>query len=639
MFVESMPENPCGDTGPMGSHQVPEGWVEEHGPKRKLTTILCADCAGYSRMMRADEEGTYRVLQDCRQLIARLIGEHEGRIFGSAGDSVVAEFPSPVEAVRAATEIQQAIAALAASLPEDHRMQFRIGINVGDVMIAGDDLIGDGVNVAARLQGLAEPGGICISGSVHEQIRNKLALAWDDLGDQAVKNIAEPVHAFRVQVGIRGTYRSQAPSIATPRRLRLAGVGLLAVLALGSLIAYFMWPNPSPQCSQASIAVLPFANLSGDPTQQYFSDGTTEDIIAALGRFSDLAVTAHVAVQRYKEKSVLPDEVSRELGVCYILTGSIRKNGDQVLVTAELTDARIAQHLDSYSYGGDLKDIFDVRNQLTLSVVGKLAIKIEDLERQRALKKPTDNLDAYDLVLRGRDAYARNTRSANNDARKLFEQAIQLDPTYASAYAALGKTRATAAFSGWTEFPDDAYQQAERLAQKSIELDKDNAEAHRLLGDVYSYRRQFDLAIREMGRAIELNPSDAEGYLYRGGLLVTLGRSGEAIADFETAKSLNPGLGSASLQSIGWAYYLQHRYQDAATTFAEGAHAAPNDYFNHAGLAASYGQLGRKEEGAQAAADVLRTWPFFRVDKFITNFQDETDRALIAEGLRKAGLE
>src|SRR5262249_15302623 len=470
-------------------------------------------------------EATFRALHASRESIGRLIAEHEGRIFASAGDSVVAEFPSPVEAVRAAAEIQQAIATLGAGVAEDYRMQFRIGINLGDVMIEGDDLIGDGVNVAARLQGLAEPGGICISGSVHEQVRNKLALAWDDLGDQTVKNIAEPVRAFRARIGMRGSHRSKAARIAMPRRLRLAGAGLLAALALGRLVASFVCPKPSPQCSHASIAVLPFANLSGDPTQQYFSDGTTEDVIAALGRFSDLAVTAHVAVEPYKGKSVRPDEVSRELGVCYILTGSTPKNGDQILVTAELTDARNGQHLDSYSYGGGLKDLFDVRNQLTLGVVAKLAIKIEDLERQRALKKPTGNLDAYDLVLRGRDAYTKNTRSANNDASKLFEQAIQLDPSYASAYAALGKTQATAACSGWTEFPDDAFEKAERVARKAIEIDKDNAEAHGLLGDVYFYRRQFDAAIGELGRAIELNPSDAEGYLYRGVLLVTLGRS------------------------------------------------------------------------------------------------------------------
>jgi adenylate cyclase len=542
--------------------------------------------------------------------------------------------------VQAAAEIQQAISALGAGVAEDHRMQFRIGVNLGDVMIEGDDLIGDGVNVAARLQGLSEAGGICIAGSVHEQVRNKLPLAWDDLGDQTVKNIAEPLRVFRARIEIGGSHRSQAARIARPRRLRLTGAGLLSVMALGALVAYLVRPNPSPQCSHASIAVLPFANLSGDPAQQYFSDGTTEDIIAALGRFSDLAVTAYVAVQPYKGKAVRPNEINHELGVCYILSGSTRKNGEQVLVTAELTDALNGQHLNSYSHDGDLKDLFDVRNQLTLSVVGKLAIKIEDLEKHRALKKPTDNLDAYDLVLHGRDAHARGTRSANSDARKLFEQAIQLDPNFASAYAALGKTRTKAASAGWTEFPDDAYQQSERLAQKAIELDKDNAEAHRLLGEVYLYRRQFDLAIGEIGRAVELNPSDAEGYLYRGGLLVTLGRSREAVPDFEIAKSLNPDLPSAfALPAVGWAYYLQRRYQEAITAFAASDHAAPNNYFFHAGLAASRAQLGRKEEAAHAAADVLRTWPFFRVDQFITNFQDEADRALIADGLRKAGLE
>ena len=613
--------------------------MEEHGPRRKLTTILSADCAGYSRLMRADEEGTFRALQSCLDLMARTIGEHEGRIFGGAGDSVVAEFPSPVEAVRAAIEIQKAIAALGAGLVEDHRMRFRIGINLGDVIVEGDNLIGDGVNVAARLQGLADPGGICISAGVYEQVKNKLALAWDDLGDQTVKNIAEPVRAFRTRAGGPGLNRAQTAKTTARRPLLLAGTGLLAALASIALFAsYSGWPSRPPQCSRASIAVLPFTNLSGDPAQEYFSDGTTEDVTAALGRFSDLAVTAHTAAMPYKGKPVRPEEISRDLGVCYILTGSVRRSGEKFLVTAELTDTHDGRHLDSYSEGGDIKDLFDARNQITLGVVGKLAIRIEDLERRRAVKKPTANLDAYDLLLRGRDLYAKNTRSANNDARELYEKAIQLDPTYASAYAALGKTYSAAAFSGWTEFIDDAFVEAERLARKSIELDKDNAEAHRLLGDVYSYRRQFDLAVSEFGWAIELNPSDAEGYIYRGGLVASLGRSADAIADFEIAKALNPVLSFTS-SGFGWAFYLQHRYEDAVTTFAQGAHAAPQDIIILAGLAASYGQLGRKPEAAQAAADVLRTWPFFRVEQFITNFQSEPDRALIAEGLRKAGLE
>src|SRR5262245_10162698 len=335
-------------------------------------------------MMRADEEGTFLALQTCRQLMTRKIAEHEGRIFGGAGDSVVAEFPSPVEAVRAATEIQPAIAELGTGTVEDRRMQFRIGINLGDVIIEGEDLIGDGVNVADRLQSLAEPGGICISGNVHEQVRNQLAtLSWEDLGDQTVKNIPEPVRAFRLKTGIPATRRLPAAKLAARHGFGVAGAALLGLLAMGALAAYFVRPNLLARCNRSSIAVLPFANLSGDPAQQYFSDGTTEDIIGALGRFSDLAVTASVAVQPYKGKSVPPDEIRRELAVCYILTGSTRKNRDRVLVTAELTDALTGQHLGSYIYDGDLNDLFNVRNKLTLSVVGKLAIKIDNIEKQR----------------------------------------------------------------------------------------------------------------------------------------------------------------------------------------------------------------------------------------------------------------
>jgi TolB-like protein/class 3 adenylate cyclase/Flp pilus assembly protein TadD len=619
---------------------VPEGRVEEHGPKRKLTTILCADCAGFSRMMRADEEGTYRVLQDCRKLIDRLIGEHDGRIFGSAGDSVVAEFSSPVEAVRCATEIQQAIERLGAQFPEDHRMHFRIGINLGDVMIEGDDLIGDGVNVAARLQGLSDPGGICISGSVHEQIKNKLSLDCDDLGDQIVKNIADPVRVHRVRGAPQNPRQPGVKRIATSRRARLVGGGLITLLSLTALIIYLNYSARSPgrpQCAHASIAVLPFSNLSGDPAQDYFSDGTTEDIIGALGRFSDLSVIAHVAVQQYKGKSLQPGQLNRELGVCYALEGSLRRNGNQVLITAQLVDALSGLLLWSDNYAGELKDVFALRNEITQSVAGKLAIKLVDIEKQRAFKKPTTNLDAYDYLLRGRDYYARNTRSANEEAKILFEHAIDLDPTYASAYVALGWTRLKTAFSGWTEFPDEALKQAESLAQKAIEFDDGNAEAHALLGQVYLNRAQLDVAISEEERAIALNPNDAGSYAARGAVLVYSGHPKEAIESFEVAVRLNPGMGSSRFEPVGWAYYLERRYEEAIAALKAGLRTSPSDYFNHAGLAASYAQLGRKNEAVQAAQEVRRVWPFFDVDTFAEEF-DEANRALIVEGLHKAGL-
>jgi TolB-like protein/class 3 adenylate cyclase len=509
--------------------------VEEHGPKRKLTTILCADCAGFSRMMRADEEGTYRVLRDCRKLIDRLIGEHDGRIFGTAGDSVVAEFPSPVEAVRCATEIQQAIERLGAEFPEEHRMHFRVGINLGDVMIERDDLIGDGVNVAARLQALSDPGGICISASVYEQIKHKLRLDCDDLGDQMVKNIAEPVRVHRVRLGPKAIRQPSTNRVETPWRIRVAGAGVVTFLLIATLIVYLNYKvhrSVRPQCTHASIAVLPFRNLSGEPAQDYFSDGMTEDIIAALGRFSDLSVIAHVAVQPYKGKPPQPSQLNRELGVCYALEGSVRRNGNQVLITAQLVDTSTGMLLWSDSYAGELKDVFTLRNEITQSVAGKLAIKLIDIERQRAFKKPTENLDAYDYLLRGRDYFARNTRSGNEKAKMLFERAIDLDPTYASAYVALGLTQLKAVGYGWTEFPDEALKQAESLAQKAIEFDDGNAEAHALLGRVYTIRGQFDVAISEEERALALNPNDADSYATRGTVQVYSGHTKEAIESY-----------------------------------------------------------------------------------------------------------
>ena len=619
---------------------VPEGLVEEHGPKRKLTTILCADCAGFSRMMRADEEGTYRVLQDCRKLIDRLIGEHDGRIFGTAGDSVVAEFPSPVEAVRCATDIQQALERLGTEFPEDHRMHFRIGINIGDVMIEADDLIGDGVNVAARLQGLSDPGGICISASVYEQIKNKIALDCDDLGDQIVKNIADPVRVYRVRVGPQAVRPPGTNRIVTPWRIRLAGAGFITFLLIAILIAYLKYNLQSPvrpQCTQASIAVLPFSNLSSEPAQDYFSDGTTEDIIAALGRFSDLSVIAHVAMQPYKGKPLQPGQLNRELGVCYALEGSVRRNGNRVLITAQLVDALSGHLLWSDSYAGELKDVFSLRNEITQSVVGKLAIKLIDIEKQRAFKKPTENLDAYDYLLRGRDYIARNTRSGNEQAKMLFERAIDLDPTYASAYIALGLTWLKAVGYGWTEFPDEGLKQAESLAQKAIELDDGNAEAHALLGRVYTIRGQFDVAISEAERAIALNPNDAGSYATRGAVLVYSGHPKQAIESFEIAMRLNPGMGSSRYTPVGWAYYLERRYEEAVTALKAGLRASPSDYYNYAGLAASYAQLGRTDEAVHAAEEVRRVWPFFDVDSFVAQF-DEANRALIVEGLHKAGL-
>jgi TolB-like protein/Flp pilus assembly protein TadD len=519
-------------------------------------------------------------------------------------------------------------------------MHFRIGINLGDVITEADDLIGDGVNVAARLQGLSDPGGICISASVYEQIKNKVTLDCDDLGGQIVKNIADPVRVFRVRVGPQALRQRPTNRIATLWAIRLAGAGLITFLLIATLImhlSYNVARTVRPQCTHASIAVLPFDNLSGEPAQDYFSDGTTEDISAALGRFSDLSVIAHVAVQRYKGKPLQPGQLNRELGVCYALEGSVRRNGNQVLITAQLVDALSGLLLWSDSYAGELKDIFTLRNEITQGVAGKLAIKLIDIERQRAFKKPTENLEAYDYLLRGRDYIARNTRSGTEEAKKLFERAIDLDPTYTSVYVALGLTRLKDVGYGWTEFPDEGLKQAESLAQKAIELDDGNAEAHALLGRVYLIRGQLDVAISEAEHAIALNPNDAGSYAARGTVLVFSGHPKEAIESFEIALRLNPGMGSSRYEPVGWAYYLERRYEEAVTALTAGVRTSPSDYYNYAGLAASYAQLGRTDEAVHAAEEVRRIWPFFQVDSFVAQF-DEANRALIVEGLHKAGL-
>jgi TolB-like protein/class 3 adenylate cyclase/tetratricopeptide (TPR) repeat protein len=624
------------------------GSPEDQGPARKLTTILSADGVGYSRLMRSDEEGTWRTLRQCRAIIDRLITARQGRLFGHAGDSVIAEFSSPVETVRCAVEIQRSIADHNSGLPEAQRMAFRIGINLGDVLIDGDNLIGDGVNVAARLQALAEPGGICISATVHDQVRTRLDLGFADLGEQRLKNIAEPVRAFRIQAG-QGDQRPRGSRPwRRPSRIALAAVLALVVVAatvaalglasLPSWIRSGAAPVQSTGAVGAVIAVLPFENLSGDATQDYFSDGLTEDLIAALGRFPDLAVVAKEAVRRFKGQPPTLDSLARDLGVRYVLEGSVRRDGIRVRVTAQLVDAASGRHLWSDRYDGEIKDVFTVQDEITRSVAGALAVKLVGLEKQRALMKQPDSLEAYDYVLRGRDLAARDSRADNAQARALFERAIAIDPRYASAYVGLGMARLKAAGWGWTEFPDDALHQAERFAQSAIDLDPESAEAHALLAGAYLNLGRYDVAGTEVDKAIALNPSDAGSYAARGSILLFTGHPKEAIAAFETAQRLNPNTGSGRLEPVGWAYYLAGRYDDAVRALESGLSKSPKDYFIHAGLAATYAEMGRAEAATAAAQALLKAWPFFEVGKFAEQFQRAEDRARIAEGLRKAGL-
>lgn len=621
------------------------GSVRDNEPLRKLTTILSADVADFSRMMRADEDGTFRTLRLCRQQIEPLVGQHQGRIFGTAGDSVVAEFASPVEALRCAADIQQAIEKVNADVPQHLRMKFRIGINLGDVLVEGADLIGDGVNIADRVQHVAKPGEVCISASVHEVVKNQSGFFYEDLGDVAVKNIAEPVRVYRIRP-VTGVQSARRRTRAALRAGTWATLVVAAAACALALLFYldlvpFRVDRPggvAPSGTQVSIAVLPFDNLSGDASQDYFAEGITEEMILALGRFSDLSVTARGAVQQYKGKAPEPGNLGRDLGVSYALQGSVRRDGERVRVTAMLSDARTGVQLWADRYDGEVKDVFAVQDDITQKVVGTLAIKLTDIERQRSLAKPPENLQAYDYAQRGGDYLRRGTRADIREARKLFEQAIALDPKYAYPHVGLAVSRVITVTSGWTEQTAEALEEAERLARKALALDSNNAAAHAVLAEVYFHRRQYNLARSENDQAIALNPNDALSHAARGGVLVYLGEPEEAVKSFEIALRLDPTLSVVGTYPVGWAYYLVGRYEDGVRVMERQVQQFPSDLFVNAALAASYAQLGRSADAAGAASNVLRSWPFFRTGTFVQQFQRAEDRDAILEGLLKAGL-
>jgi adenylate cyclase len=393
-----------------------------------------------------------------------------------------------------------------------------------------------------------------------------------------------------------------------------------------------------PLPGKASIAVLPFKNLGGDPEQEYFSDGITNDIITDLSKFRQLFVIASNTIFTYKGKPVRVKDVGRDLGVRYVLEGSVQKAGKQVRINAQLIDATTGHHLWAERYERDLTDVFVLQDEIVQTIVTKLALQIDEAERIRAIRKVTESLEAYDYVLRGFDYLRAATRPENSKARQMFERAIELDPRYASAYVALGRSYYESASYGWTEFPNQALQRAHDLAQTALSLEESNGSAHTLLGEVYVRLRQYDLAASELRRAIELNPNDARSYNTLGSVMLYSGRTDNAIKSLEAALRFDPRRGPGYYMELALAYYLKRRYQDSVRTLEKGLSRRPDFVGYHMALAAAYAQLGRSEDAANSAATVLRLHPFFEVDSYGSVFRNPKDRAAIIEGLRKAGL-
>jgi TolB-like protein/class 3 adenylate cyclase/Tfp pilus assembly protein PilF len=628
--------------------------------KRKLAAVLCADVEGYSRLMGADEAGTHATLTAYRKVLADSIAKHGGRIVGTAGDSVLADFPSVVEALRAAVELQKEFAERNAELPADRRLRFRIGINLGDVIVDGDDIFGDGVNVAARVQALAEPGGIAVSGAVYDQVRNKLDFGFRDRGSHRVKNIAEPVRVYGVILESAAARR--ATRVARGFWLVASAAGIAMVVLALAVTVWLHWPEAqtsnraepgsrteaepaadplqptSAVGARPAIAVLPFDNQGGEPEQDYFSDGITEDIISALGRFSNLQVMSFDAVAPYKGQTVTPEELSQDLEVRYVVNGSVRRAGDQLRVTTRLTDAGRGVLLWSERYDRALDDVFAVQDDITRQIVSTLAIRVSYLEQERAFGTPTANLNAYDYYLRGRQSFRQFTRAGNVGAQELFERAIELDHNYADAYAALAWTHTKSAEMGWTEWPDRALERAHELAQTAVGLDSSNQLGHILLALVHTYRQNHELALAELDRAAKANPNHAGNHAERGWVLLVAGRSADAITALEEALRFDPSPTPNTYSNLAIAYYLQGRHDDAVTTAQSAVGRYPHHISLYIVLAAAYAEAGQLDAAARAAEELRRLHPFFEIESFGEYFRDPAARERFRASLRQAGL-
>jgi adenylate cyclase len=586
--------------------------------KRKLTAVFSADVAGYSRLMGENEAATVKTLETYKQVMFTLIKQHRGRMVDSPGDNLLAEFASVVDAVQCGVAAQNEFKARNADLPENRRMQFRIGINLGDVIEEGDRIYGDGVNIAARLESCADPGGICVSKTAFDQIETKLPLGYRYIGEQTVKNIAKAVAAYKVMM---------EPRI-------IDGEGKEEVKTQG------LDKQPIPLPDKPSIAVLPFVNMSGDPEQEYFSDGITEEIITALSKTPKLFVIARNSTFVYKGKPVKVQEVGRELGVKYVLEGSVRKAGDKVRITAQLVDAQTGHHLWADRYEREFKEIFVLQDEITLKILIAMQVKLTEGDQARLYGKGTDNLDAYLKFLRGRQYIDSLNRENIALAQQAFGEAIALDPGYAEPYTHLAVTNFLEAVFGFSKSPRNSMTSAVDLAQKAIALDNSEANPHSMLGLLLAMKGEYEKGIAEGERAIELNPNSADAYARLAISLNLSGRWEEAIASFKEAIRLNPIPPVYYLAHMSVAYARTERYKDALTVGEKAVHREPDNLMARIFLAAIYGLAGQAEEARVEADEVIRISPKFSLENISKTwpYKNQADKGRILEALRKAGL-
>ena len=579
--------------------------------ERRLAAIFSTDVAGYSRLMGDDEEATIHTLKSYREVLTTLIEQHHGRVVDSPGDNMLAEFASAVDAVKSAVAIQHELKTRNAELEAHRQMAFRIGLNVGDVITDEGRLYGDGVNIAARLEGLADPGGICISEAVHMQIENKLDLAFFYQGEQTVKNISKPIRVYKVELDVE----TAAPSsVKEP-------------------------PTELPLPDKPSIAVLPFTNMSNDPEQEYFSDGMTDDIITDLSKISELFVIARNSTFTYKGQAVDVGDVSKRLGVHYILEGSVRKAGNRIRINVQLIDARTGGHLWAERYDRELEDIFSLQDEMTQKIVFALKVTLTPEEQARFRQAPTTNLDAYDAYLRGMELLYQVTQETNPQARSLFEQATALDPQYAAAYARLGY----AYFLEGIALQQDPQlvRRALEMSQKAVSLDDALPMAHEALGVFSLFQKQYARASTELEHALTVDPNYADAYGWLGNLRNFVGQPEEAIPLVEQAVRLNPHGPSFYDFFLGHAYRLLGRYDEAIEKLQKALAIYPTNPGILLQLTATYSEAAKPVEAQTQATLIRRSIPGFSLalHEQMIPYQDPAEVERYITALRKAGLE
>jgi adenylate cyclase len=591
--------------------------MTEERVQRRLAAILSADVVGYSRLMGTDETGTLSLLKTIRrEIIDPLIAAHSGRMVKLMADGALVEFASAVDAVTCAIEVQKQIRERNAGSPEEKRIEFRIGINVGDIIVDGDDIYGDGVNVASRIEALAEPGGIYISRSAADHVRDKLPIRIDTRGEQTVKNIARPIEVFRIIAEGIGS-RTETAGQATP------SPGLIPPIA-----------------DKPSIAVLAFNNMSGDPEQEYFSDGISEDIITDLSKLPELHVIARNSTFTYKGRAVDVKQVGRELGVRYVLEGSVRKAGNRVRVTGQLIDAVSGAHLWADRFDRDLTDIFAVQDALTREIISALKVKLTPEQQHRLVRKSAIAVEAYNLFLRGREQMLLHTRSGNTEARGLLAGAIAINPDFAAAHACVGFTHANDYVNGWTENPERSLAEGLAIIERAVAMDEEEPQGHFALAVALIWRREHDRALAEARRCLSLAPNFAEAHLAAAHILIFGGDAAGAVAEIDAAMRLDPFYPDIALYFLAEARISLGQFDEAITALKQRLARNPNSETSYALLASCYGHLGRIAEGRAAWAELMRLAPDFSIERRrrILPFKDPDLFEHRVEGMRKAGL-